>query len=113
MRLWVDDMKDPILAEQFGLEPDGWTWVKTSQEAYPYLFAPGTNAVTELALDNDLGLASSTDGREIAKAILASTLNDPTYEPPAVMTCISFNPIAEDAIKRTFADIRTVMAARG
>jgi hypothetical protein len=113
MRLWVDDVKDPILAELFGLEQevDGerWTWVKNANDAIPLLLS---GAVTELALDNDLGYTGSMDGRDIATIMLDRVLDDPEYDPPAQMTCISYNPVAEVAIRQTFGDIARVMKGR-
>lgn len=113
MKLWVDDMKDPSIAEMFGLEEGYWVWVENAQDAREFLFSSaGPQPVSVLALDNDLGWDSTHDGRELAKEILEAALDDPSYIPPTTMVCISNNPVAEDAIRATFADILRVVADR-
>jgi hypothetical protein len=47
VNLWLDDVRDPA---DYGL--DGWTWVKTVDEAKSAL---QLNNVQKLALDHDLG----------------------------------------------------------
>ena len=115
MKLWVDDMKDPRGASQFGDWPDGpWQWEKDAMGARSWLFHPKPeNRPTTLALDNDLGIYAGGDGRDIAHQILDRVLDDPDYVPPAVMRCISFNPVAEREINSTFDDIRKALKARG
>ena len=115
VNLWVDDLKDPFeFGDLFGVSIRGeWTWMKTASGARHWLFHddPSYRPVV-LALDNDLGFISDGDGRDLAKEMLDRVLDDPEYIPPAVLRCISFNPIAEDAINRTFADIRSLIAGR-
>jgi hypothetical protein len=47
MKMWLDDMRDPIL---YTLEMD-WNWVKTAQEAIDLL---RTGTITRASLDHDL-----------------------------------------------------------
>lgn len=45
MRLWIDDLRTP---------PEGWEWVKTSQEAIDFL-AGNTSRLEVVSFDHDLG----------------------------------------------------------
>lgn len=115
VKLWVDDSKDPdVMGEVFGFHPEEkWLWAKTAQAARAWLFhvKPEFRPVV-LALDHDLGLWSTADGRGLAHEILDRVLDDPDYIPPAEMVCISYNPLGEEEILKTFADIRKVLAGR-
>jgi hypothetical protein len=53
MRLWLDDIRPAS---------EGWTWVKTAQEAIDFL---KTGEVTEASLDHDLG-EDQPEGRTVA-----------------------------------------------
>lgn len=105
MKLWVDDVKNPIEFEQlFGEWPEGeWVWVKNAERAR-LILEKGTVAV--LALDNDLGYLSDMDGRNLAHWLLDKVLDG--MKPPKIMRCISYNPVAEREIEATFGDIRDV-----
>lgn len=116
MNLFVDDERDPDQAGQlmhiYGRawhDDIDWTVVRTSQEAVDVL---SVSRIEKLALDNDLGMGSETDGDDIAGYILARTVDEPDYEPPSEMYCISFNPIARARIEATFEDIRRVERMR-
>ena len=104
VKLWIDDLKEP--------PDDSWTWEKTPSGARSWLFHsdPAYRPV-ELALDNDLGWPYE-EGRKIADQILQRALDDVTYVPPKVLTCISANPVAIDAIEATFKDIKQVAEGR-
>ena len=51
MKLWLDDIRDPVL---FG--KTGWTWAKTADEAITLL---KTGEVIKASLDHDLGVRST------------------------------------------------------
>jgi hypothetical protein len=47
MKLWIDDLRVP--------PTDGWTWVKTSQEALDFLSTADVESIDEISFDHDLG----------------------------------------------------------
>jgi hypothetical protein len=97
VNVYLDDKRDPADFDHFG-EPrlseeqrnDGieWIWVKTVSEAKRLL---ETGIVKRLALDNDLGLLSDGDGRD-----LVNWLIDPDQGtwPEGPISVVSANPVA-------------------
>lgn len=59
MKLWLDDERPA---------PEGWTWVKTVTDCLFHLLQ---FEVTDLSLDNDLGLPGLfNEGREVVKRLV-------------------------------------------
>jgi len=105
VNLWLDDKKDPRLAGMFGLEDEGpWEWVTTSQDAKLWLAA---GLVKTLAIDNDLGMLSDQDGRDVLHWLLERVLDG--GRAPEKMFGISFNPVASDELAATINDIKRVL----
>lgn len=61
MKLWLDDIRDPL---HYVKDREEWVWVKTASEAIER-FKLGD--ITEASLDHDLGLPSCAPCRRAAK----------------------------------------------
>lgn len=69
MRIWLDDERDPtvpFIQREFPSAGLGnWTWIKTVEEALPFILE---GKVTAISFDNDLG-AGNTQGYHLANQI--------------------------------------------
>ena len=82
MKLWIDNEKDPALAPQFGLDPDGWMVARSVSEALALIRSA---APDEIALDWDLGWGST--GEDVILAV--ANLYGPGRRPASKVTFIS------------------------
>lgn len=65
-KLWVDDRKDPSnTAVLYGLEPDGWEWVTSADQAIEAIRATEYSVI---ALDHDLG--PDGNGEDVLRAMV-------------------------------------------
>ncbi len=92
MKLWVDDERPA---------PDGWTWVRTGQEAIDAL---ELGLCTYLALDHDLGDESELTGYDVACWVERRFYEDTTYLPP-IMSCHSDNPVGRKRIQQIISKL--------
>lgn len=77
MKLWLDDIRPA---------PEGWVWVKTIDEAKPYL----EQGVSHASLDNDLGEAVP-EGRKLVYWMAENGIWPSDY-----LYVHSANPVARD-----------------
>ena len=93
MKVFLDDIRNPT--------EEGWTVVRTAQEAIDLLHSGG---VTTISLDHDLGEDVKT-GYDVATWIEKEVFLHPDYTPPQILIH-SANPVGRQNIQRVIESIQ-------
>ena len=91
MKLWIDDLrKDPDREWAGVAEPEGWIWVKTSEDAIGWLRAQRyfQTPLDQISFDHDLG------GEDTTRKVLTWMIENEYW--PKVITVHSANPVGRD-----------------
>ena len=118
MKIWLDDLRDP---ETFGTGltmanralrvlkkhgRDGWTWVKTVEDAQALL---GVDGVEVLSCDNDLGVGL-TEGYKLLDWLEEQAMTQPDFLIPNYVYVHSDDMAKVDSMQVTINNIYNAKA---
>lgn len=115
MKLWLDDLRDPMTYDSECAMPTradkvladygryNWTWVKTVEEAQDILL---NNKVAVLSCDNDLGDCGITQGYKLVYWVEEQVYTNDSFNCPPIIYAHSDNVAAVSRMNAAIAAIK-------